>query len=788
MDIFIQDVCTLPPKAQPCEICWFVGKVKCRCRFSLLGSQSFDRLVLTAYSEKVPADANHVQLRLFLKDKLFRFDILAFDIFKKTGTHWAILTVAKQDNGERFIKHFLYREKLVFEGRYLKCKKSNRKAEALIIMSLLDKEEDMRKKPVLPKQKLSQPHFGFASMATGVWDYDSFGNLTFDQKYRDRRHGTIIFGRTALVVFLESRSNAQTEGDSNCRIDIPYGILEHTIPSVERGGQGALMLTLKSPPKMYRIEASDSLHLYTGSEPNAFSQLLNLSALSFKPSEQRRSLHRLCGLQSQYDKSAALCMVYRIEFSALQNMRHAWNFIKDFAASGVDLSRTVVPRKRTQTVEADYKALEAALANAMHAHINFAIAYQLMALVLEGTVSPANMLNIIPGVDVLAQRHGSAKTAVGVSSLAQQIPTPAPNVNGGDYCTKAILEMIETNISDARDIPSGTSKHKDHQHLALTYKATVTPTGLVLRGPEWGVSNRVLRRYAKNTESFMRVFFADEDGLSVFHDPRSSQEDVYMRFRDVLRKGITIAGRTFEFLGFSHASLRYHAAWFMAPFHEDGVLICARDVIQGLGDFSNIHCSAKCAARIGQAFSDTVNAVRVPDDAYVIETKDDVVRNGRTFSDGCGTISEALLQRVWRYLPPDRRSKRPTVLQIRYRGAKGVLSLDNALLGEQLHIRKSMTKYVAGEGWRDLELCGAAYRPLSMFLNHQFIKILEDLRVPLRSFFLVQDDALKALDMIVQHPLNAALFLGMSSLLVRAFIGAKMICRARKYWSLCESP
>lgn len=189
------------------------------------------------------------------------------------------------------------------------------------------------------------------------------------------------------------------------------------------------------------------------------------------------------------------------------------------------------------------------------------------------------------------------------------------------------------------------------------------------------------------------------------------------------------------------------------------MLVRAKDVISALGDFSNIHCSAKCAARIGQAFSDTVHAIHVPFDAHVVETREDVVRNGRTFSDGCGTIPEALLQRVWRSLPPDRRSKKPTVLQIRYRGAKGVVSLDNALLGEQLHIRKSMTKYVAREGWRDLELCGAAYRPLTMYLNHQFIKILEGLRVPLRNFFAVQDDALKTLELMVYHPLNAAAFL-----------------------------
>jgi hypothetical protein len=286
---------------------------------------------------------------------------------------------------------------------------------------------------------------------------------------------------------------------------------------------------------------------------------------------------------------------------------------------------------------------------------------------------------------------------------------------------------------------------------------------MILRGPDWSVSNRVLRKYSRYTGYFMRVAFADEDGLSVFHDPKAFQSQVYARFRKVLSDGIWIAGRRFEFLGFSHASLRCHETWFMAPFVQGNATVHAKDVIKNLGDFTNIHCSAKCAARIGQAFSDTVFAVEIPDTALVLETKADVQRNGRTFSDGCGSMSLELFQQVWRILPPERRSKRPTVLQIRYRGAKGVLSLDTSLIGEQLHIRGSMTKYTATAGWKDLELCGAAYRPLTMFLNHQFIKILEDLGVPLRNFLEVQNEACRVLEKATKHPLNAASFLGQLS-------------------------
>jgi hypothetical protein len=77
----------------------------------------------------------------------------------------------------------------------------------------------------------------------------------------------------------------------------------------------------------------------------------------------------------------------------------------------------------------------------------------------------------------------------------------------------------------------------------MTYKATVTPTGLLLRGPDASVSNRVLRKYGAYSEYFLRVFFADEDGMSVLHDPRASHEIVYARFRKVLAEGIRIAGR-----------------------------------------------------------------------------------------------------------------------------------------------------------------------------------------------------------------------------------------------------
>lgn len=103
----------------------------------------------------------------------------------------------------------------------------------------------------------------------------------------------------------------------------------------------------------------------------------------------------------------------------------------------------------------------------------------------------------------------------------------------------------------------------------------------------------------------------------------------------------------------------------MAPFYFKGDLLFDRMLIKGLGDFSRIRCPAKCAARIGQAFSETPTAVTIaPGVAKVIP---DVERNGRLFSDGVGTVSKGVLNKIWSRLPATKKGN-PVLFQIRYGG------------------------------------------------------------------------------------------------------------------------
>jgi len=100
---------------------------------------------------------------------------------------------------------------------------------------------------------------------------------------------------------------------------------------------------------------------------------------------------------------------------------------------------------------------------------------------------------------------------------------------------------------------------------------------------------------------------------------------------------------------------------------HEGTLLFDRMLIQALGDFGSIHSPAKCAARIGQAFSDTRTAVAIDLNSYY--EVGDVKRGDRVFSDGVGTMSRSLMEKVWEHLPKKTLVK-PTCLQIRFQGRR----------------------------------------------------------------------------------------------------------------------
>lgn len=74
-----------------------------------------------------------------------------------------------------------------------------------------------------------------------------------------------------------------------------------------------------------------------------------------------------------------------------------------------------------------------------------------------------------------------------------------------------------------------------------------------------------------------------------------------------------------------------------------------------------------------------------------------------------------------------------------------------------------MTKFEAPNAW-NLEICGAAFRPLPMVLNRQFIKIMEDIGVQSETFMDLQQTAVDALRCMTAGSVNTETFLEEASI------------------------
>ncbi len=87
-----------------------------------------------------------------------------------------------------------------------------------------------------------------------------------------------------------------------------------------------------------------------------------------------------------------------------------------------------------------------------------------------------------------------------------------------------------------------------------------------------------------------------------------------------------------------------------------------------------------------------------------------------------------------------------------------MIALDSRLEDDSLFLRESMIKF-PGSDSTDVELCGAAYKPLPLFLNLPSIKILEDMGVEDDFFLSLQAKQVERLRMTTSSSMNASRFL-----------------------------
>ncbi|KAL2900494.1 RNA-dependent RNA polymerase 2 [Bienertia sinuspersici] len=271
------------------------------------------------------------------------------------------------------------------------------------------------------------------------------------------------------------------------------------------------------------------------------------------------------------------------------------------------------------------------------------------------------------------------------------------------------------------------------------HRALVTPTKICLLGPELESSNYIVKNFAAHTADFMRVTFVDEDwgklhpmAVSVSTEQgifsKPFRTSIYHRVLSILREGIVVGNKRFEFLAFSASQLRSNSVWMFASNDK----VTAGDIREWMGSFNKIRSVSKCAARMGQLFSAAWQTLVVP--VQDVEVIPDIEKNSDgidyCFSDGIGKISLSFARQVAQKCEVD---QTPSAFQIRYGGYKGVVAVDRNSF-RKLSLRSSMLKFESKNRMLNVTKCNKSQ---SCYLNREIVTLLTTLGV--------EDDNLEAL-------------------------------------------
>ncbi|KAG6376279.1 RNA dependent RNA polymerase-domain-containing protein [Boletus reticuloceps] len=364
---------------------------------------------------------------------------------------------------------------------------------------------------------------------------------------------------------------------------------------------------------------------------------------------------------------------------------------------------------------------------------NWRVAFQVEALLHNGVANTVEMMELRPQIEELIRCSGDTAG----DTMRRFVEMAAHRPLG-----QRLFECFE-NVLKKRPSRPRTSPPRGR---FFCHHVTFTPTRLLLEGPTVTQSNRVIREYEGYEDHFLRVDFRDEDRLQYRWD-RDVDGASYLQERvgTLLKKGFDLAGRHFEFLGYSSSALREHAVWYVSAFDYPGKgKVTAQSIRESLGDFSGVITSpSKYGARMAQAFSATDPSVRIGRDQW--SEIPDIEENGINFTDGVGTISPGLAQLIHMALCKDNpallvNSIVPSAYQIRFLGCKGVVSVDPRLEGIHMCIRPSMNKFeVPGEEYGTIEIARAIGKPNIPHLNRPLVMVLEDRGAPKTVFMKLQE-------------------------------------------------
>lgn len=504
----------------------------------------------------VPAQLSDQGLMKEMEPIIKRLGILDFLCDKPKRKSIGFIVFYRPEDGERFLllhgqeeipgtmnargKRRL-RSKLKIMGADVFCSRSKKAPSKFAIQSLQHMAEQ-RVKDTLHKYE-DNKHISFRllgfSCGYSMFQGEHFGYVP-EVQWSDT--GLMKFMKRAIIVKLET---------SKHHIRIPLSTVIELIWSRD----GSLTLTLSTVPYFFSHRGSDPLTA-------AFQMLQLVSKYHATPP----SRSRMCSLNTTHADVAGQCLVYQFRVPYVDLMKDIHD-LKEWEIPILRYDILPINAPPRGAFQVQLKALMDELATCTRNNsLPFGILFQLQALAYNAYLLPRTVHSLTQELvkaykeDAAAQRRPISVLAL--KKLFDMIDWPSPHSNPTDYEVGAFMAALKQNQKDVlQDLAVSGDMLGPSENLTPIHKVMVTPTRVTLHGPELEPRNRILRRFPKHHDFFIRVQFCDENGQDLHFNSRVHYDDVFSKFKSVLTRGIQIAGRTYSFLGWSHSSLRSHAVW-----------------------------------------------------------------------------------------------------------------------------------------------------------------------------------------------------------------------------------
>lgn len=431
-------------------------------------------------------------------------DTFSCHAFKGKGSarSSAVITIPDAHKARKFLEihgqagqgneHFgKVKNKLNYMGKPIYCSESNQPPDRHLLRALEKDEIEKLKagsRPAKPKTKILKRSFGITTLYCGQWDYVE-EELVFMTHFEDQRKGKMMFGRQSVIIILYPTHHDEPVQ----RVEMPYfDIQSFTIGS---SYNPTATFALRAPPKLLenlQSQAQDSVvesmsKLGLGEQPKGFKRM------------------RIMALKKGHEVVVSSCLCYRVKLkepshiSLLQALKRAQEIPESSVWNTIDIAKKDFPAQLT--------LLNTALCRHNPQAVSFDVKFQLQRLAQNGYLPPAKVVELLKILNRKFSSVNDAALVAAVRKLSLAIPYAGPETEASEFSVKSLSDLLIKYQKSAAMEASYSHLAEKYEHIALIHKATVTPVGIILSGPEPEVINRVIRKQVHLTMPIALVRF-----------------------------------------------------------------------------------------------------------------------------------------------------------------------------------------------------------------------------------------------------------------------------------------